>query len=124
MLDFYGTMLAELDITDWGGDDATIWHQECPEGGSTVEPDADRCPDCRYTMERPPCVVVTGRTAQDVTRLLREPTDEDIERAAIALYVFDFDSWELESDGMRDHYRWWARKAIAAYRSPEEADRA
>jgi len=71
-----------------------------------------------------PCVVVTGRTAQDVTRLLREPTDEDIERAAIALYVFDFDSWELESDGMRDHYRWWARKAIAAYRSPEEADRA
>jgi hypothetical protein len=70
------------------------------------------------------CVVVTGRTAQDVTRLLREPTDEDIERAAIALYVFDFDSWELESDGMRDHYRWWARKAIAAYRSPEEADRA
>lgn len=70
------------------------------------------------------CVVVTGRTAQDVTRLLREPTDEDIERAAIALYVFDFDSWELESDGTRDHYRWWARKAIAAYRSPEEADRA
>jgi hypothetical protein len=92
----------------------------CQDGGYRTS----RCPYCRYTMERPPCVVVTGRTAQDVTRLLREPTDEDIERAAIALYVFDFDSWELESDGMRDHYRWWARKAIAAYRSPEEADRA
>jgi len=80
---------------------------------------------CRYlSPPRTDAVVVTGRTAQDVTRLLREPTDEDIERAAIALYVFDFDSWELESDGMREHYRWWARKAIAAYRSPEDADRA
>ncbi len=81
-------------------------------------------PDHESTRHLPPCVVVTGRTAQDVTRLLREPTDEDVERAAEALYVFDHDSWELEDDGMREHYRWWARKALAAYRSPEEADRA
>ena len=67
-----------------------------------------------------PCVVVTGRTAQDVERLLREPTDEDIARAARAL-------WDAE--GMRMYHGSFdllaiARAALAAYRSPEEADRA
>ncbi len=38
----------------------------CQDGGYRTS----RCPYCRYTMERPPCVVVTGRTAQDVEKAL------------------------------------------------------
>lgn len=34
----------------------------CQDGGYRTS----RCPYCRYTMERPPGVVVTGRTAQAV----------------------------------------------------------
>lgn len=33
----------------------------CQDGGYRTS----RCPYCRYTMERPPGVVVTGRTAQE-----------------------------------------------------------
>ena len=65
------------------------------------------------------CVVVTGRTAQDVERLLREPTDEDVERVARELCQFR-PACEVvcrECNGS-------ARAAIAAYRSHEEADRA
>lgn len=66
------------------------------------------------------CVVVTGRTAQDVTRLLREPTGEDMARAARAIHgllpaISQEEAWE-------DAAEMFARAAIAAYRSPEEAD--
>lgn len=88
----------------------------CQDGGYRTS----RCPYCRYTMERPPCVVVTGRTAQDVTRLLREPTGEDMARAARAIHgllpaISQEEAWE-------DAAEMFARAAIAAYRSPEEAD--
>ena len=72
------------------------------------------------------CVVVTGRTAQDVTRLLREPTDEDVERAARTLHarIEGKFQWEHDTPGARQWYRDAVRAAIAAYRSPEEADHA
>ncbi len=75
------------------------------------------------------CVVVTGRTAQDVTRLLREPTDEDVERAARAIYKRHrgtdvSPAWWYLSALERTSWIEDARAAIAAYRSPEEADRA
>lgn len=94
----------------------------CQDGGYRTS----RCPYCRYTMERPPCVVVTGRTAQDVERLLREPTDEDIEHAARALHarIEGKFQWEHDTPGAHQWYRDAARAAIAAYRSHEEADRA
>lgn len=87
----------------------------CQDGGYRTS----RCPYCRYTMERPPCVVVTGRTAQDVTRLLREPTDEDIVLAARVIR-------EILRDRPITHpmAERVARAVLTAYRSPEEADRA
>lgn len=63
------------------------------------------------------CVVVTGRTAQDVERLLREPTDEDVERAARAMRNLAARRTGAAWDDL-------ARTAIAAYRSPKDADRA
>ena len=75
------------------------------------------------------CVVVTGRTAQDVERLLREPTDEDIARAARALWDAEgmrmyHGSFDRADGYLRRKYLAIARAAIAAYRSPEEADHA
>ena len=75
------------------------------------------------------CVVVTGRTAQDVERLLREPTDEDIARAARALWDAEgmrmyHGSFDRADGYLRRKYLAIAHAAIAAYRSPEEADHA
>ncbi len=81
---------------------------------------------CRYlSPPRTDAVVVTGRTAQDVTRLLREPTDEDIARVARAMH----DNWPAYNSGpdvesFEDFVERFAALAIAAYRSSEEDDRA
>ena len=39
----YGEMFEALGVYTWIGDDATIQHDDCPDGCGKIEPDAEAC---------------------------------------------------------------------------------